>query len=63
MHDVVIKKVKRMLMLVCLLRRDPLVRVQLQHLLQQVDRCKVNISREDHLQRALWCTLSGGSEA
>ena len=50
MHDVVIKKVKRMLMLVCLLRRDPLVRVQLQHLLQQVDRCKVNISREDHLR-------------
>ena len=37
-------------MLVCLLRRDPLVRVQLQHLLQQVDRCKVNISREDHLR-------------
>ena len=50
MHDVVIKKVKRMLMLVCLLRRDPLVSVQLQHLLQQVDRCKVNISREDHLK-------------
>ena len=45
-----IKSLKRMLMLVCLLRRDPLVRVQLQHLLQQVDRCKVKISREDHLR-------------
>ena len=45
-----IKKVKRMLMPVCLLCRDPLVRIQLQHLLQQVDRCKVNISREDHLR-------------
>ena len=58
--NMMIKKIKRMLVLVCLLRRDPLVRVQLKHLLQQVDRCKVNISREDHIILSLWCSLRGG---
>ena len=38
------------IVLSCLFRGDPLVCVQLKHLLQQVDRCKVNISREDHLR-------------